>query len=116
MVNKAITQIDLQNLEIRLKLEIREQEKKDRHNLDNKLWAYFFKVDALEKTSAVNDNILKNMSYNFQEMKDAFDKLSNKIEWLDEKYWGKWTEKVLAWLWATIWIAFIGALMTLILK
>jgi hypothetical protein len=37
MVNKAITQIDLQNLEIRLKLEIREQEKKDRHNLDNKL-------------------------------------------------------------------------------
>jgi hypothetical protein len=56
------------------------------------------------------------MSYNFQEMKDAFDKLSNKIEWLDEKYWGKWTEKVLAWLWATIWIAFIGALMTLILK
>jgi hypothetical protein len=37
-------------------------------------------VDALEKTSAVNDNILKNMSYNFQEMKDAFDKLSNKIE------------------------------------
>lgn len=90
MTTKAITQIDLNNLEIRVKSEIREQEKQDRHNLDNKLWTYFFKVDELDKKSAVNDNILKTMTSNIEKLEQAvtewFEKMTNKIDWFQDKF------------------------------
>lgn len=112
----AITQTDLNNLETRIKLEITQEQADLRHNLDSKLWIYFLTVDALDKKSAVNDNILANMSKNFEEMKESFDKLVTKIDWLDAKYSGKWAEKVLVWLWAAIWVSLIWALMALLLN
>jgi len=90
MVTKTPTHSDLLNLENRIKLEIREQEKQDRHNLDNKLWTYYFKVDDLEKKSAVNDNILKNMTENIGKLEktinDWFEKMTNKIDWFQDKF------------------------------
>lgn len=90
MVTKAPNHSDLQNLENRIKLEIREQEKQDRHNLDNKLWTYFFKVDELDKKSAVNDNILKTMTSNIEKLEQAvtewFEKMTNKIDWFQDKF------------------------------
>ena len=76
----AINQIDLNNLEIRVKSEISKEQTELRHEDRKKLSDCIWKVDELDKKSAVNDNVLKNMSTNFQEMKDSFDKLVTKIE------------------------------------
>lgn len=80
MVTKAITQADLANLEKSIKLEISKEQTELRHEDRKKLSDCIWKVDELDKKSAVNDNVLKNMSTNFQEMKDSFDKLVTKIE------------------------------------
>ena len=82
----AINQIDLNNLEIRVKSEISREQTELRHEDRKKLSDCIWKVDELDKKSAVNDNVLKNMSTNFQEMKDSFDKLVNKIEWFPDRF------------------------------
>lgn len=86
MVNKAITHSDLQNLKNELKLDISKEQTELRHEDRKKLSDCIWKVDELDKKSAVNDNILKNMSTNFQEMKDSFDKLVTKIELFPDKF------------------------------
>ena len=82
----AINQIDLNNLEIRVKSEISKEQTELRHEDRKKLSDCIWKVDELDKKSAVNDNVLKNMSTNFQEMKDSFDKLVTKIEWFPDRF------------------------------
>lgn len=82
----AITQNDLNNLEIRVKSEISREQTELRHEDRKKLSDCIWKVDELDKKSAVNDNVLKNMSTNFQEMKDSFDKLVTKIEWFPDRF------------------------------
>lgn len=82
----AITQNDLNNLEIRVKSEISKEQTELRHEDRKKLSDCIWKVDELDKKSAVNDNVLKNMSTNFQEMKDSFDKLVTKIEWFPDRF------------------------------
>ncbi len=82
----AINQIDLNNLEIRVKSEISREQTELRHEDRKKLSDCIWKVDELDKKSAVNDNVLKNMSTNFQEMKDSFDKLVTKIEWFPDRF------------------------------
>lgn len=86
MVTKAITQADLANLEKSIKLEISKEQTELRHEDRKKLSDCIWKVDELDKKSAVNDNVLKNMSTNFQEMKDSFDKLVTKIEWFPDRF------------------------------
>lgn len=112
MVAKSITQSDLNALDLKISKEQTEYRHEDRKVLNNCVWEF----EGMKTKLAVNDNILKNMTENFQEMKESFDKLVIKIEWLDDRYSGKWTEKVLVWLGSAIWLALIGALMTLILK
>ena len=84
MVNKALTQSDLNSLELKIKKDNIEE----RHNLDNKLWTYFFKVDEMVTKQAVNDNILETMTASitklekvvtewFKEIKDDFKWMSN---------------------------------------
>ena len=84
MVNKALTQSDLNSLELKIKKDNIEE----RHNLDNKLWNYFFKVDEMVTKQAVNDNILETMTASitklekvvtewFKEIKDDFKWMSN---------------------------------------
>lgn len=53
MVTKAITASDLVNLENKIKSDVKKENMDERHNLDNKLWSYFFKVDDPEKTPTV---------------------------------------------------------------
>jgi hypothetical protein len=65
-----ITQNDLNNLEIRVKSEISKDQSDLRHEDRKKASLYYFKVDDLEKKTAVNDNILKTMNENFQELKE----------------------------------------------
>lgn len=126
MTTKAITQSDLQNLEKSIKLEIREQEKQDRHNLDNKLWTYFFKVDELDKKSAVNDNILENMTEKIEKLENTinewFEKITQKIDWFQYKFATKEEHqdnkkeieimkdshrKIITWLIWTLWTALV---------
>lgn len=80
MVTKALTHSDLQNLKNEIKLEVSKEQTELRHEDRKKLSDCIWKVDDLDKKSAVNDNILKNMTDNFQEMKESFDKLVTKIE------------------------------------
>lgn len=90
MVSRAVTQSDLNSLEIRVKSEIKKENLDERHNLDNKLWVYYYKVDELEKNVAVNDNILKNMADNFQELKqmvkDWFFEVKQEIKGMDSRF------------------------------
>ena len=86
MAEKAITTSDLQNLKNEIKLEISKEQTELRHEDRKKLSDCIWKVDELDKKSAVNDNVLKNMSTNFQEMKDSFDKLVTKIEWFPDRF------------------------------
>lgn len=86
MVQKTINTSDLQNLKNELKLEISKEQTELRHEDRKKLSDCIWKVDELDKKSAVNDNILKNMSTNFQEMKDSFDKLVTKEELFLDKF------------------------------
>ena len=86
MAEKAINTSDLQNLKNEIKLEISKEQTELRHEDRKKLSDCVWKVDELDKKSAVNDNVLKNMSTNFQEMKDSFDKLVTKIEWFPDRF------------------------------
>lgn len=86
MVTKALTHSDLQNLKNEIKLEVSKEQTELRHEDRKKLSDCIWKVDDLDKKSAVNDNILKNMTDNFQEMKESFDKLVTKIEWFPDRF------------------------------
>lgn len=70
MVVRAVTQSDLNNLEKSIKLDITKEQADFRHEDRKKLSTYYFKIDELEKSVAVNENILKNMSDNFLELKN----------------------------------------------
>ncbi len=66
MVSKAVTHQDLQNI----KSEIKEENMRDRHNLDNKLTNYFFKVDELNVDNALTKQAIATMNKNFEELKN----------------------------------------------
>ena len=89
-MNKAITTSELQNFEIRIKSEMKEAEKTDRHNLDNKINVFFYKVEDLEKKSAVNDNILKNMTISIEKLEKSienwFKEINTKMDSFPEKF------------------------------
>ena len=70
MVTKAITASDLVNLENKIKLDVKKENIEERHNLDNKLRSYFFKVDDPDKKSAVTDNILLNMTNSIERLEN----------------------------------------------
>ena len=86
MVTKAISQSDLNSLELKIKKDNIEE----RHNLDNKLWTYFFKVDEMVTKQAVNDNILETMTASITKLEkvvtDWFEKVNSKIDWFQDKF------------------------------
>lgn len=86
MVVKAITQSDLNSLELKIKKDNIEE----RHNLDNKLWTYFFKVDEMVTKQAVNDNILETMTASITKLEKVvtewFEKMNTKIDWFQDKF------------------------------
>jgi len=88
-------------------------------------------VDDLKTKSALSNQSLISMNEKIWKMGESLDRhyveekayrdadlkwKSELFDKLDSKYSGKWAEKVLIWFWSAIWIAIIGALMTLILK
>ena len=86
MVNKAITQSDLNTLEKSIKLDITKEQTELRHEDRKKLSEYYYIVDGLKTDSALSKLSLTNMTKNFQEMKDSFDKLVTKIEWFPDRF------------------------------
>lgn len=86
MVAKAVTHLDLE----KLKNEIIEVDRVSRHDDRTKAWLYYFKVDALETKTAVNDNILKTMTLNIEKLEKAvtnwFEKVNEKIDWFQDKF------------------------------
>lgn len=91
MVTKAITQSDLNNLEKSIRSDISREQTDLRHEDRKKISIYYFKVDDLEKSVAVNENILKNMSDNFielkQMMKDGFYEMKEEIKGMNNKFY-----------------------------
>lgn len=85
-----MTQADLLNLEQRIKIEINKEQTELRHEDRKKSSVYFFKVDELEKTSAVTSNILSNMADNFAELKEMvkewFKETNNKIDSFPDRF------------------------------
>ena len=65
MVQKAITHLDLANLENK----ITEQQTKIRHDQRNEFWEKLFIVDELKTESKVNNLIMVNMQKDIEEIK-----------------------------------------------
>ena len=86
MVSKAVTHQDLQNI----KSEIKDENMKDRHNLDNKLTNYFFKVDELNVDNALTKQAIATMNKNFEELKNIvtewFSAINEKFDKVNEKF------------------------------
>ena len=71
------------------------------------------KIPLIEKDISIMKEQLDTLTIDFKEHSKKMDMY---FERLEGKFAGKWTEKVLIFIWTWIWIAIIGALMTLILK
>lgn len=65
MVQKAVTHLDLANLENK----ITEQQTKIRHDQRNEFWEKLFIVDELKTESKVNNLIMVNMQKDIEEIK-----------------------------------------------
>lgn len=64
----AVTQQDLQNLEIRVKSEVAKEQTELRHEDRKKLSDAIWKVDDLKSKELLNDNILKTMSVSIEKL------------------------------------------------
>lgn len=67
----TVTQADLLNLENKIKLDINTEQMEIRHDTAKKIELFFHKVDDVETTVAVHDNILKNMATNLEKLEKA---------------------------------------------
>ena len=71
------------------------------------------KIPLIEKEVSIMKESLNTLAQDFKE---------HRIEWrqsmerMEEKYAGKWTEKLLIFIWSVIWTAIVGTLMAMILK
>lgn len=85
-----VTQADLLNLENKIKLDINTEQMEIRHDTAKKIELFFHKVDDVETTAAVHDNILKNMATNLEKLEKAvtnwFEKINNKIDSFPDKF------------------------------
>lgn len=90
MVAKQINQSDLQNLENKIKLDISKEQQELRHWDRSKMQQYINYVDDLRTDQALTNQTLVNMDDNFKElkqlMKEWFQSMNNKIDWLDDKF------------------------------
>lgn len=86
----AVTQNDLNNLEIRIKSDISKEQTELRHEDRKKASNYYFKVDELEKSSAVNSNTLKYMTESIEKLErvvtEWFKEVNQKIDWFQTKF------------------------------
>lgn len=60
--------------------------------------------------------IKNNSKYMTDKIDGISDKLDKLIDQIETKYAGKWVEKVLVWVWITIWTPIIWALVYLVIK
>jgi len=90
MVAKSITQSDLQNLENKIKLDISKEQQELRHWDRSKMQQYINYVDDLRTDQALTNQTLETMADNFKElkqlMKEWFDTMNSKFDWLGTKY------------------------------
>ena len=94
MTVKQITELDLHNLENKIKLEVSKEQTELRHEDRKKLSDAVWKVDWLEIKAAVNDNILRTMSDNFIELKSMMKEMSKEIkEELSDMKWSYATKE-----------------------
>jgi len=67
----AITQNDIVNLENRIIMNVSKEQTELRHEDRKKLSDTIWKVDELDKKSAVNDNIIKTMTASIEKLEKA---------------------------------------------
>lgn len=86
----AITQNDIVNLENRIIMNVSKEQTELRHEDRKKLSDTIWKVDELDKKSAVNDNIIKTMTASIEKLEKAvtdwFEKVNSKIDWFQDKF------------------------------
>lgn len=71
MVNKAITQSDLNNLEKSIKLDITTEQQQIRHNQNNELQKYYNMVDDLKTDSALSKQSFTTMTKSIEKLEQV---------------------------------------------
>lgn len=71
MVNKAITQSDLNNLEKSIKLDITKEQQQIRHNQNNELQKYYNMVDDLKTDSALSKQSFTTMTKSIEKLEQV---------------------------------------------
>lgn len=128
MASKQITRDDIEILkkEVKneVKLELTQEDTERRHEDRNKLNVYYFKVDELKesviKITSSMDNmqkwIIRLENLIIEHIKKEEESMEKLLDKMDEKYAGKWTEKILVFIGSSVWTAIMWALMYLIFK
>lgn len=83
MVQKAITTSDLQNLEMRVKLDISEDQRKIRHEYNNRLQQDYDKIDKkitnYESDVKINNIVMERMQKDLTDIKKMIEDLAKAI-------------------------------------
>lgn len=82
-------------------------------NTNSRIWSLENQVQNL--TEGLDNFVQVDFKDFRKEVKESFEKQEKKVEELEKKYAGKWTERVLIFIWWIAWTAIVGALMTLII-
>ena len=118
MATKAVTHLDLANLENK----ITEQQTKIRHEQRNEFWEKLFIVDELKTDSKVNNLIMKNMQESIDRIEKMLENLTKSIpstyvskdELLPIKEKQKSHDDTIAWVVRGILVAFISLIAWLV--